>query len=61
VTEVAKLWDCSVQHVYNLIADGRLSVVDIGGGRRPKTRIAAAELDAYIKRNQRRAPRGRAA
>lgn len=58
VSEVAKLWRCTPQHVYNLIAMGRLRVVDLGMGR-AKTRVPESALAEYISRNSRRAPHSR--
>lgn len=54
ITEAAKILDCSRGHVYNLIAAGELSAVDIGITGRPKTRVLASELEAYIDRHTRR-------
>ncbi|WGY03734.1 helix-turn-helix domain-containing protein [Nocardioides sp. QY071] len=55
VTEAAKVLDCSRGHVYNLIAAGELSAVDIGIAGRPKTRVLTSELEEYIARKTRRA------
>jgi excisionase family DNA binding protein len=60
VSEVAQLWRCSRDHIYDLIAAGKLPVVDIGHGR-SKTRIPESALRDYERRNTRRAPRGRVA
>lgn len=56
VSEVAKLWRCSVDHVYDLIAAGQLRVVNLARGR-AKTRIPESALAEYVKRNSRRAGR----
>ena len=49
VTEAAELLSCSRDHVYDLISDGALAVVDIGRGCKPKTRVPDTALAAYIK------------
>lgn len=49
VTAVAEQLDCSRGHVYNLIAVGHLSAVEIKAlGKRPKTRLLASEVEAFI-------------
>lgn len=53
VTEVAKLWRCSRDHVYREIIRGRLRTVQLGAGR-AKTRIPESALAEYVRRNQRR-------
>ncbi|WP_418063936.1 helix-turn-helix domain-containing protein [Pimelobacter simplex] len=53
VTEAARVLSCSRGHVYNLIAAGELSAVDIGIEGRSKTRVFANELEAYIQRKRR--------
>lgn len=55
VTEAAKALSCSRGHIYNLIAAGELSAVNIGIAGRSKTRVLPAELDAYVARHTRRA------
>lgn len=60
VSEVAELWRCSRDHVYDLIAAGQLRVVELGRGR-AKTRVPQSAMDEYVRRNSRRATRGRAA
>ncbi|WP_418059930.1 helix-turn-helix domain-containing protein [Pimelobacter simplex] len=55
VTEAARVLSCSRGHVYNLIAAGELSVVDIGIEGRPKTRVLEGELKGYVERRTRRA------
>lgn len=54
VTNVAKTLDCSRGHVYGLIAAGKLSAVEIHTSGRPKTRVYASEVEAFIARNTRR-------
>jgi excisionase family DNA binding protein len=54
VREVAELWRCSVDHVYDLIAAGRLRHVQLGTGRRAKTRVPESALTEYVQRNSRR-------
>ena len=61
ITRAAEHLDCSRGHVYNLIATGELRAVDISprGSSRPKTRVRAEDLEAYIERQTRTiAPRG---
>lgn len=49
VTAAAEQLDCSRGHVYNLIAVGKLSAVEIStDGRRAKTRVLAGEVEAFI-------------
>lgn len=56
VDKVAGLLDCSRGHVYGLIAAGKFSAVDIRAvGKRPKTRVPATEVEAFIEANTRRA------
>ncbi|MDQ1645381.1 MAG: hypothetical protein QOJ50_1565 [Cryptosporangiaceae bacterium] len=55
--EVALHLACSQRHVYDVIARGELDVVDIGSGRRAKTRIPEDSLAKYIESRRRRAPR----
>ena len=42
--------DCSRAHVYRLIGSGELRGVEIKtpGSKRPKTRVRAEDLEAYI-------------
>lgn len=55
VSAVAEQLDCSAGHIYNLIAVGKLSAVQITAmGRRPKTRVLASEVENFITRNTRR-------
>ena len=50
IPEAAEQLGCSKDHVYDLIAAGRLSVVNIGIGR-SQSRITDTELARYIKAN----------
>lgn len=50
VTDVAEVLGCSRGHVYDLIAAGRLTSIDIGAATRAKTRISETELQAFIQR-----------
>lgn len=58
VREVAERFRCSPDHVYDQIRLGRLRVVNLGNGRRPCTRIPESELDDFIQRETRQAPKG---
>lgn len=49
VSELAKLWRCSDQHLYNLIARKELHSVQIGIGR-AKTRIPASAVAEFVAR-----------
>lgn len=60
VAEVAKLWRCSVDHVYDLISAGQLRVVNLARGR-AKTRVPESALSEYIRRNSRVAERSKRA
>lgn len=55
VAEIAKLWRCSRQHIYNEIARGRLVATQAAGGGRAKTRVAESALADYVRQNSRRA------
>lgn len=57
VREVAELWRCSRDHVYDLITAGQLRVVNLGRGR-AKTRIPESELAAFVRRHARNARLG---
>lgn len=58
VARAAEVLDCSPTHVYRLIAAGRLRAVEIKvTGRRPKTRVRADDLQAFIEVNTRQVPR----
>lgn len=56
VAEVAELWRCSRQHVYNLVRRGKLRTTDLGLDE-AKTRIPESALAEYVKRNTARSPR----
>lgn len=58
VAEVARLWRCSREHVYGLIAAGDLPAVQIATGR-AKTRVPASAAHEYIRRNTRTVTRSR--
>jgi len=47
VAEAAVYLSCSRQHLYDLIAAGKLRAIDIGIGR-SQTRVRRAELEAFI-------------
>lgn len=49
VSELAELWRCSDQHLYNLIARKELRSVQIGIGR-AKTRIPASAVAEFVAR-----------
>lgn len=48
VSEVATLWRCSREHVYELIRRGRIRTVNLATGR-AKTRIPESALKAYVR------------
>jgi excisionase family DNA binding protein len=50
IPETAARLRCSDNHVYNLIADGVLSTVDIArpGSRKPKTRVPEDVAAAFL-------------
>jgi len=50
IPETAEHLGCTRFHVYDLIAAGRLAVVNIGIGR-SRSRITEDELDRFIKAN----------
>lgn len=50
IPEAAEALGCSRKHVYDLIAAGKLAVVNIGIGR-SQSRVAETELARYIKAN----------
>lgn len=52
VAAVAALWGVSRQHIYNLIAAGKLRSIQLGSGR-PKTRIPESAIAAYVRRGER--------
>lgn len=47
VLDLAKLWHCSRDHIYDLVAKGELRTVSIGIGR-AKTRIPASAAAEFI-------------
>jgi hypothetical protein len=49
VSEVAERWDCTAQHVIDLLEEGQLAGFDIAG-RHDFIRMPAAALDAIAKR-----------
>lgn len=54
VIEVARQLDCSRGHIYGLIAAGKLRAVEIAAtGTKPKTRIRAEDVEAFINANTR--------
>jgi excisionase family DNA binding protein len=57
VSELAALWRCSVDHIYDLIARHELRTVQLGTGR-AKTRIPASAAAEFIAK---RSTKGRAA
>lgn len=63
VAKVAEILDCDRDHVYNLLADGELSAVDIARSRstRPLTKVRSDEVYAYIDRRTTNAKRLRTA
>lgn len=48
VSEVADLWRCSREHVYELIRRGRIRTVNLATGR-AKTRIPESALREYLR------------
>ena len=52
VAEVAKLWHCSKNRIYDLIASGELRSVNLTRGR-AKTRIPASALAEFVEKNTR--------
>lgn len=54
VSEVAALWRCSPDHIYDLIAAGHLPALNLARGR-AKTRIPESALADFVARNTRRA------
>lgn len=63
IPETRALLGCSENHVYNLIADGELSTVDIArpGSRKPKTRVPENVARDFLDRRTTNAKRLRAA
>lgn len=55
VSELAQMWRCSIDHIYDLIAGKQLRSVQLGTGR-AKTRIPASAAAEFIaKRSKGRA------
>lgn len=52
VAEVATLWRCSKNHVYDLISSGALRSVNLTRGR-AKTRIPESALAEFVAKNSR--------
>jgi hypothetical protein len=52
VSEVAERFECTAQHIIDLLEEGRLAGFDIAG-RQDFIRVAAAAIDAIVKRSQR--------
>lgn len=57
VSELAQLWRCSIDHIYDLIAKREIRTVQLGVGR-AKTRIPASAAAEFIAK---RSSKGRAA
>jgi excisionase family DNA binding protein len=57
VAELAEMWRCSVDHIYDLIARREIRTVQLGIGR-AKTRIPASAADEFVAK---RTTKGRAA
>ena len=56
VRDAAAMLGCGKDHVYGLISDGVLPVVDIArDGHRPRTRVSADDLDRLIAARKRTA------
>jgi excisionase family DNA binding protein len=51
IPEAAKALRCSENHVYRLVGRGELRTVDVGNGRRPKSRIRSDDLQTFIDRH----------
>lgn len=47
VAELAEAWNCSRNHIYDLVNAGLLDTVDIGR-RRPMTRIPQSAIQAFV-------------
>lgn len=55
VAQAAEYLSCSVGHVHNLIAAGHFRRVDIRAtGSRPKTRLYADDVRAYVEQHTQR-------
>jgi excisionase family DNA binding protein len=54
ITDAAARLSCSRGHIYNLIAVGELAAVEIKAtGKRPKTRVREADIEAFIEQHTR--------
>lgn len=54
IAHAAQILDCSRAHVYRLIAGGKLRAVELKAtGARPKARVRAEDLAAFIEKNTR--------
>lgn len=56
VKDVAALWHCSVDLIYDLIAAGKLRTVQVAIGR-AKTRVPASALAEFVAKQTPRKPR----
>jgi len=56
--EVAELWQCTTEHVLDLIRSGRLRAFSLSkpGSKRPRWRISADAIAEYESRHQAGAP-----
>ena len=52
VKEVAALFGVHPQSIYRLIWSGELATVDIGTGKRARTRVRDTAVDDYLKRRE---------
>lgn len=59
VAQLADLWGCSRDLIYDLIASGRLESFNLGSGR-AKTRVTATAAAAYRQKQARTARRSAA-
>lgn len=60
VAEVAEMWRCSKDYVYDLVARGELITVPLSSSKarsRAKIRIPESSLTAFIKRRKEKAPK----
>lgn len=51
VAEIAGMWRCSTEHVYQFIRTGELPTVQLGRGDRNKLRVAHRDLERFIAAN----------
>ena len=51
VQEVAKVLSCADQHVLDLIDEGRLLGINIGGGERKHWRVPVESFQRFIQEN----------